>query len=61
MDVRGETYETWDDLKVYCRCVAGAIGRLSLGVFGTEPGRARADRAAGVRRHAGDGRVAVRA
>ncbi|MGQ4417187.1 squalene/phytoene synthase family protein, partial [Streptomyces sp. SAS_269] len=38
MDVRGETYETWDDLKVYCRCVAGAIGRLSLGVFGTEPG-----------------------
>ncbi|MFB8393982.1 MULTISPECIES: presqualene diphosphate synthase HpnD [Streptomyces] len=41
MDVRGETYETWDDLKVYCRCVAGAIGRLSLGVFGTvnAPGR----------------------
>ncbi|BFO17433.1 hypothetical protein SHKM778_38210 [Streptomyces sp. KM77-8] len=38
MDVRGETYETWDDLKVYCRCVAGAIGRLSLGVFGAEPG-----------------------
>lgn len=38
MDLRGETYETWDDLKVYCRCVAGAIGRLSLGVFGTEPG-----------------------
>ncbi|MGW3058563.1 presqualene diphosphate synthase HpnD [Streptomyces goshikiensis] len=35
MDVRGETYETWDDLKEYCRCVAGAIGRLSLGVFGT--------------------------
>ncbi|WP_212914148.1 presqualene diphosphate synthase HpnD [Streptomyces sp. TS71-3] len=38
MDVRGATYETWDDLKLYCRCVAGAIGRLSLGVFGTEPG-----------------------
>ncbi|MEV6104835.1 presqualene diphosphate synthase HpnD [Streptomyces sp. NPDC051940] len=38
MDVRGEEYETWDDLKVYCRCVAGAIGRLSLGVFGTVPG-----------------------
>jgi phytoene synthase len=37
MDVRGETYETWDDLKVYCRCVAGAIGRLSLGVFGIQP------------------------
>ncbi|CAL9287540.1 presqualene diphosphate synthase HpnD [Streptomyces sp. SudanB182_2057] len=46
MDVRGETYETWDDLKVYCRCVAGAIGRLSLGVFGTEPGARGAERAA---------------
>ncbi|QXE33591.1 presqualene diphosphate synthase HpnD [Streptomyces sp. GMY02] len=34
MDVRGDTYETWDDLKTYCRCVAGAIGRISLGVFG---------------------------
>jgi phytoene synthase len=45
MDVRGATYETWDDLKVYCRCVAGAIGRLSLGVFGTQPGAAGADRA----------------
>ncbi|MFJ6539673.1 presqualene diphosphate synthase HpnD [Streptomyces sp. NPDC091385] len=46
MDVRGESYETWDDLKVYCRCVAGAIGRLSLGVFGTEPGARGAERAA---------------
>ncbi|MEU5217520.1 presqualene diphosphate synthase HpnD [Streptomyces sp. NPDC020807] len=45
MDVRGATYETWDDLKVYCRCVAGAIGRLSLGVFGTQPGARDADRA----------------
>ncbi|WP_374201131.1 presqualene diphosphate synthase HpnD [Streptomyces mayonensis] len=45
MDLRGETYETWDDLKVYCRCVAGAIGRLSLGVFGTEPGARGAERA----------------
>ncbi|MFV0126759.1 presqualene diphosphate synthase HpnD [Streptomyces sp. HMX112] len=45
MDVRGETYETWDDLKVYCRCVAGAIGRLSLGIFGTAPGAPGAERA----------------
>ncbi|MGW7569067.1 presqualene diphosphate synthase HpnD [Streptomyces tendae] len=45
MDLRGETYETWDELKVYCRCVAGAIGRLSLGVFGTEPGARGAERA----------------
>ncbi|MEO3974687.1 presqualene diphosphate synthase HpnD [Streptomyces sp. CAU 1734] len=46
MDVRGETYETWDDLKVYCRCVAGAIGRLSLGVFGTQEGVPGTERAA---------------
>ncbi|MEV7506699.1 presqualene diphosphate synthase HpnD [Streptomyces sp. NPDC091201] len=48
MDVRGETYETWDDLRTYCRCVAGAIGRLSLGVFGTPgaSGPAAADDAA---------------
>ncbi|MFF8828455.1 presqualene diphosphate synthase HpnD [Streptomyces sp. NPDC015131] len=45
MDVRGETYETWDDLKVYCRCVAGAIGRLSLAIFGTVPGAHGAERA----------------
>ncbi|MFB7511819.1 MULTISPECIES: presqualene diphosphate synthase HpnD [unclassified Streptomyces] len=45
MDVRGATYETWDDLKVYCRCVAGAIGRLSLGVFGTQPGARDAHKA----------------
>ena len=34
-DVRGTSYPTFDDLRVYCRCVAGSIGRLSLGVFGT--------------------------
>ncbi|MFD6033333.1 squalene synthase HpnD [Streptomyces sp. ZS0098] len=45
MDLRGETYETWDDLKVYCRCVAGSIGRLSLGVFGTETGARGVERA----------------
>ena len=36
MDVRGTTYETFDDLVLYCRRVAGTIGRLSLGVFGAE-------------------------
>lgn len=35
-DVRGETYEVFDDLLAYCRQVAGSIGRLSLGVFGAE-------------------------
>ena len=34
-DVRGTSYATFDDLKHYCTCVAGSIGRLSLGVFGS--------------------------
>src|SRR5215469_6863926 len=34
-DVRGVRYTTFDELKHYCRCVAGSIGRLSLGVFGS--------------------------
>jgi phytoene synthase len=34
-DVRGTSYQTFDDLLHYCRCVAGSIGRLSLGIFGT--------------------------
>ncbi|WP_176732462.1 presqualene diphosphate synthase HpnD [Streptomyces sp. MnatMP-M17] len=46
MDVRGDAYETWEDLKVYCRCVAGAIGRVSLGVFGPGPDAPGAERAA---------------
>ena len=33
-DVRGTTYRTFAQLEHYCRCVAGSIGRLSLGVFG---------------------------
>ena len=32
-DVRGRRYKTFDDLVWYCRCVAGSVGRLSLGVF----------------------------
>jgi phytoene synthase len=34
-DVNGTRYQTFDDLLRYCRCVAGSIGRLSLGIFGT--------------------------
>lgn len=33
MDVSGRDYHDLDDLVEYCRCVAGSIGRLSLGVF----------------------------
>ena len=35
-DVRGTSYATFSELLHYCRCVAGSIGRLSLGVFGTD-------------------------
>ncbi|MBW1601988.1 presqualene diphosphate synthase HpnD [Streptomyces sp. JJ66] len=45
MDVTARTYRTWDDLRDYCRCVAGAVGRLTLGVFGTAPGAPDAARA----------------
>jgi phytoene synthase len=34
-DVNQAAYETFDDLLWYCRCVAGSIGRLSLGIYGT--------------------------
>jgi phytoene synthase len=34
MDVQGASYETFDDLLVYCRRVAGTIGRLCLAIFG---------------------------
>jgi phytoene synthase len=37
MDVTGRTYQTFGELVGYCRCVAGSIGRLSLGVFGSRP------------------------
>jgi phytoene synthase len=37
MDVVGRSYQSFDELVEYCRCVAGAIGRLCLGVFGHKP------------------------
>jgi 15-cis-phytoene synthase len=47
MDVDGASFETFDDLLPYCRCVAGAIGRVCLPIFGLRAGapgeRARAD------------------
>jgi 15-cis-phytoene synthase len=39
-DVRGTSYATQRELEHYCRCVAGSIGRLSLGVFGCRDRRA---------------------
>jgi 15-cis-phytoene synthase len=44
MDVRGETYEQFEELVVYCQRVAGAIGRVCLAIFGLRRQR-RVDRA----------------
>jgi 15-cis-phytoene synthase len=44
-DVNQATYQTFDDLLWYCRCVAGSIGRLSLGIYGAKD-PARQDRMA---------------
>ncbi|MBB4684217.1 presqualene diphosphate synthase HpnD [Amycolatopsis jiangsuensis] len=37
MDVTGREYVRFEDLVEYCRCVAGSVGRLCLGVFGSRP------------------------
>ncbi len=44
MDLAGTTYESFDELVVYCRRVAGAIGRVCLAIFGLRED-AGADRA----------------
>jgi 15-cis-phytoene synthase len=42
MDVTGTTYTSFDDLLVYCRLVAGSVGRLCVAIFGArEMERAR--------------------
>lgn len=42
MDVGGASYETFDELLVYCRRVAGTIGQLCLAIFGSsDPPRAQ--------------------
>ncbi len=43
MDVRGTSYETFDDLVIYCRRVAGTVGRLCLAIFGNNADRHAAD------------------
>jgi 15-cis-phytoene synthase len=42
MDAGARRYDTFDDLVAYCRCVAGSVGRLCLGVFGSRPDPAAA-------------------
>jgi 15-cis-phytoene synthase len=42
MDVVGSAYESFDELLLYCRRVAGSIGRLCLAIFGSHDPRAAA-------------------
>ncbi|MHB8492471.1 MAG: squalene synthase HpnC [Solirubrobacteraceae bacterium] len=42
MDIVGTRYERFEELEVYCRRVAGGIGRLCLAIFGVRDERARA-------------------
>jgi 15-cis-phytoene synthase len=42
MDVLGRHYAEFDELIGYCRCVAGAVGRLCLAVFGSRRRDSRA-------------------
>jgi phytoene synthase len=36
MDLAGTVYESFDDLVVYCRKVAGTVGRMSTAIYGCE-------------------------
>ena len=58
-DVRGKTYMTMDDTIRYCRLVAGSVGRLSLGVFGTKADRRHPEQRAETARLADDLGVAM--
>jgi 15-cis-phytoene synthase len=40
MDVEGANYDRFDELVVYCRRVAGSIGRLCVAVFGSDDAQA---------------------
>ena len=40
MDLDGTTYESFEQLVLYCRRVAGAIGRVCLAIFATRDGGA---------------------
>jgi phytoene synthase len=42
MDVNGVAYESFEELVLYCRRVAGAIGRVCLAIFGTRKPRSAA-------------------
>jgi 15-cis-phytoene synthase len=45
MDVEKTRYASWEDLREYCRCVAGAVGLACTGVYGPSDPEAAAPRA----------------
>jgi phytoene synthase len=45
MDVETSRYATWDELREYCRCVAGAVGLACTAVYGPSDPQAAPPRA----------------
>jgi phytoene synthase len=41
MDLTGASYETWDDLRLYCHRVASVVGLISIEIFGCRDPLAR--------------------
>ena len=41
MDLAGASYETWDDLRLYCHRVASVVGLISIEIFGCREPQAR--------------------
>ncbi|MCP5554731.1 MAG: phytoene/squalene synthase family protein [Verrucomicrobiales bacterium] len=41
MDVEEASFDTWEDLRLYCHRVAGAVGLVSLSIFGSHADRSR--------------------
>jgi phytoene synthase len=44
MDVRGTSYESWDELQLYCHRVASVVGLVSIEIFGYKIRRQRPTR-----------------
>lgn len=41
MDIEPRRYQTWEDLKHYCYCVASCVGLVSIRIFGCHDARSR--------------------
>jgi phytoene synthase len=52
MDVEETSYESFEQLELYCRRVAGTVGRVCLAIFATRPGAELGDGEQAEREHA---------